>query len=984
MLLLGGPWAALGDVVRDGSIGPGLDVQPEGPHYVIPADWGESADSNLFHSFAELSLSSDQSATFTGFQDGSEPAAIENIFARVTEVPSYIDGLVASDIEGANLFILNQHGLMFGPNARLDLSGSFYGSTAHYLRFGEGEASAIFETGLTLSPTLSVEPIAAFGFFESPAPIDVDGSLLAVDAGQSIALVGGGLTITAEKHPDEPGQEDSTLVAPGGPIFLASAASAGEFVPGANGDPLDASSFDTLGDIHSTGTGDDVNFDAIANVIGDPSGSIYIRGSNFVMETASALSATNEGDVDHAGTAVDIRLRGDMEMRDVAEIGASTRGLGRAGNVWIEARRLLMRGSGPLEEFTGVNIGSRSFGKVVDREVIGGGDGGTIDLWVETLEMSRGAFIQTTTFSQGNAGTINLHVGHLSLDGSEGAARIQSSADTFRDTFPFDGNGPAGAVNVWAESMNLLGGPQGFTGIESQVTSSATGNPNAGIVSIHTKTLELRDSAQISTSVFHGAGNGGLIEIDADAIRLSGFGCKDGDCTGTVFPSAITAGVDEFGSFGMVTATAGTIRIVADLLEISDGAEILSLADFPSAGTAGETILDVGTLRLTNSGSIRSDSFGSGGGGNIRITANDILIAGPSVAPTFVGTGVFAQAGAIATGFGSIEIHTNTLDIAAGGVISTSTFGQEQAGQLEVFAGESVYVHGMDTAFGPSQIGSSSRIFPLSPASAGGDGGNVFVTTPFLHIDDGGALSVSSETAGRAGDLVTRTTDTLLTNDAAIAALNTSSGDAGNLHLTATGDFEMRHSTISAVAEQAKGGNIKLDVEGQLVAQDSTISSAVGSGAGDGGNVDIDPRLVVLNRSGLSASAVGGDGGRIEITADQFLASATSTLNVTSSLGIDGVVVINAAESNLVEQITPLPEEFLDAPSLLRSRCGAQSVRQRGSFVVGSRDGAPASPDGFLSAPLELQVPGASAPGSSFDFESLDLETTALGPGCTI
>jgi hypothetical protein len=287
----------------------------------------------------------------------------------------------------------------------------------------------------------------------------------------------------------------------------------------------------------------------------------------------------------------------------------------------------------------------------------------------------------------------------------------------------------------------------------------------------------------------------------------------------------------------------------------------------------------------------------------------------------------------------------------------------------------------VDAAVGPSQISSNSSNF--IPALAGGDGGNVVVDTPFLHIDGGGGLSVSSDTAGRAGDLVTRTTDTLLTNGASITALNTSSGDAGNLQLAATRDFEMRDSTIAAVAAEAKGGNIKLDVGGQLVAQDSTISSAVGTGAGDGGNVDIDPRLVVLNRSGLSASAVGGDGGRIEITAGQFLASATSTLNATSTLGIDGVVVINAAESNLVEQITPLPEEFLDAPSLLRSRCGAKSDRQRGSFVVGGRDGAPPSPDGFLSAPPEPQALGASAPGSTFDFEILDLERMALAPGCT-
>jgi filamentous hemagglutinin family protein len=975
MLWLGGPWAALGDVVRDGSIGPGVDVQPEGPHYAIPADWGESADSSLFHSFSELSLSSDQSVTFTGFQEAGDPPAIDNIFARVTEVPSYIDGLVASEVEGASLFIVNQHGLMFGPNARLDLSGSFYGSTAHYLRFGEGPTSVIFETGLTLSPTLSVEPIAAFGFFENPAPIDVDGSLLAVGAGQSIALVGGDFTVTAEKHPDEPGQEDSTLMAPGGTIFLASTASAGEFVSQAGGDPLDASSIDTLGDIHFTGIGDGMDGDAIANVVGDPSGSIYIRGGNFVMEAASALLATNESDVDHAGTAVDIRLRGDMEMRDFAEIGASTAGLGRAGNVWIEARRLLMHSE--------VNIGSRSFGKVVDGVVVGGGDGGAIDLWAETLEMSRGAGVETTTFSQGIAGAINLHVGHLSLDGSEGVAIISSSADTRPDGLLFDGNGPAGAVNVWAETMDLVGGSHGFTGITSQVSTGAAGNPNAGILSIHTETLELRDSAQISTSVFHGAGSGGLIDIDANVIRLNGYQCRGGECTpATLFPSAIAAGVQEpKGSLLTVTGTAGTIRIVADLLEISDGAEISSVASSFSGGTAGETILDVGTLRLANSGSIRTDSFGSGAGGDIQITANDILIAGPSSAPAFAGTGIFAQAGTIATGSGSIEIHANTLDLADGGSISTSTFGHEQAGQVEVFAAESVHVHGVEAAVGPSQISSSSSIF--IPALAGGDGGNVFVATPFLHIDDGGALSVSSETIGNAGDLVTRTTDTLLTNGALISALNTSSGDAGNLHLAATRDFEMRDSTISTVAAEAKGGNIKLDVGGQLVAQDSTISSAVGSGTGDGGNVDIDPRLVVLNRSGLSASAVGGDGGRIEITADQFLASATSTLNVTSTLGIEGEVVINAAESNLVEQITPLPEEFLDAPSLLRSRCGAQSDRQRGSFVVGGRDGAPASPDGFLSAPPEPQVPGTSAPGSTFDFDGLGLKPSTLDSVCT-
>ena len=61
--LLGGLLAALclalpaqGQVIRDGSIGPGMDVQPVGPHYEIPASMGEQAGGNLFHGFEDFSL----------------------------------------------------------------------------------------------------------------------------------------------------------------------------------------------------------------------------------------------------------------------------------------------------------------------------------------------------------------------------------------------------------------------------------------------------------------------------------------------------------------------------------------------------------------------------------------------------------------------------------------------------------------------------------------------------------------------------------------------------------------------------------------------------------------------------------------------------------------------------------------------------------------------------------------------------------------
>ena len=115
------------DVVLDGSLG---SVGPlAGPDFMIDAVAGRTVGTNLFHSFGEFNLSSSQSATFTG------PAAIANILGRITGgSASSIDGLLRSTIPDANLFLVNPNGIMFGPNASLDINGSFHASTSDYSR----------------------------------------------------------------------------------------------------------------------------------------------------------------------------------------------------------------------------------------------------------------------------------------------------------------------------------------------------------------------------------------------------------------------------------------------------------------------------------------------------------------------------------------------------------------------------------------------------------------------------------------------------------------------------------------------------------------------------------------------------------------------------------------------------------------------------------------------------------------------------------
>src|SRR4051812_28066478 len=174
-------------IVTDGSVGAKVSLQ--GGEIEIGADLGTRRGDNLFHSFEKFGIATGQTATFTG------PGAIRNVISRVTggEI-SNIDGTLASRVGQADLYFLNPAGVMFGPNARLDLPGSLHVSTAHELRFADGVSfSALDKTG----SGLTVAPPEAFGFLDRPpGRIAVDQSQLQLTSGKTFSLVGGDIDIS--------------------------------------------------------------------------------------------------------------------------------------------------------------------------------------------------------------------------------------------------------------------------------------------------------------------------------------------------------------------------------------------------------------------------------------------------------------------------------------------------------------------------------------------------------------------------------------------------------------------------------------------------------------------------------------------------------------------------------------------------------------------------------------------------------------------
>ncbi|MDA0865466.1 MAG: filamentous hemagglutinin N-terminal domain-containing protein [Cyanobacteria bacterium] len=143
---------------------------------------GALRGANVFHSFQDFNVNDGQRVYF------GNPTGIENILSRVTGGNvSNILGTLGVD-GAANLFLLNPSGVVFGPNATLDVSGSFVVSAADRYAFLDGTDFSATNPGQAPLVTVSIRPGVQFN--NTPRGDITNGGNLAVGAGETLSLYG--------------------------------------------------------------------------------------------------------------------------------------------------------------------------------------------------------------------------------------------------------------------------------------------------------------------------------------------------------------------------------------------------------------------------------------------------------------------------------------------------------------------------------------------------------------------------------------------------------------------------------------------------------------------------------------------------------------------------------------------------------------------------------------------------------------------------
>ncbi|MDZ8263830.1 filamentous hemagglutinin N-terminal domain-containing protein [Nostoc sp. ChiQUE01b] len=618
-------------------------------------------------------------------------------------------------------------------------------------------------------------------------------------------------------------------------------------------------------------------------------------------------------------------LRASLSLTKGAEVDVTSNGGGsiavNAQNIDISEKSSLRAGIKPLATAANAKAGDITLSaketvtvkdSSIYNAVFGLGDGGSIRVDAGKLIIQDG-IVATATTSSGSAGDLVMNASDsIELTGS-------SSSNGTIDIFPINLYGfspkftvPIGLLSASLDAKTLL--PRNLRSLSSFLP---TASGNAGNLTIETGRLIVSNGAVVSAATTS-TGKGGNLTVKADLIELTGTSANDSPfylfSITSKLPSGLRNDTDGRGSGGNLTID--TRRLI-----VRDGAWVIT-------GTGNKK--PEGKLTVT--------------GGELIINATDsVELSGTSSdnIPSVLASGTQGSKNA-----NKLVINTKKLMVSNGGIITTGTSSSGNGGELIINATDSVELVGTSKqGLSASQIknliglaGASvlnfveDRPFPsgvISGSANTGNAGKLTINTGRLLIQGGAQASVSTISAGNAGNLNVRASSIELSgtslespkrNDIVGRSLLTtavgegSTGKGGDItvitnSLTITDGAALTASTSG----QGEAGKITVNATDKVIISGSDFSyddlinnftdkvENIGAnsgifvsstGSGTTGDIEINsPKITLDNQGKLNAESASGNGGNININSDLLLLRRNSQISTnagTDELGGDG------------------------------------------------------------------------------------------------
>ena len=893
-------------------------VTPNAQIRGLPAELiqgGAFRGSALFHSFREFNIGDGQRVYF------ANPTGIENIFSRITgNNPSDILGTLGVNGAG-NLYLLNPNGIIFGQNARLDVAGSFVGTTSN--RF-------LFENGIEFSATnpqsppllaLNVNPGLQYGAVAQGTTISNTGNL---NVGKDLTLVADNLNLQGQlqagrnltlKAGDTVQIRDSVtnpfIAAAGNQLLIEGSNNIDIFALNhpysglfSNGDMILRSGNTVKGDAHYTSGG---NF-RIEQLDGNL-GNLSSPKDPVIQATGDVLLGGYQGASLHIFAGGSVTIPGGVLIVIPDPINGIVENVTLSDGTTVAINGKTTPTLDIRAGMTGVGISGivdlpppLSLGQFIPVPPILTPAPTSANITIGTI-VNPGGMVFLTNQYQPNlslpGGTIQVNgsitTGSLLGDGRsliiDGRGNI-----TLNDKVEASGIGKGGNITLIANGdmttadIYSLGGLGGNINFSSKGTISFdnrfifTGSISpipgfaGGDINVKTRNLSLNNAARLLVATL-GAVNGGNLNVTAsEAITAEGI--DNGlisDLEVLQIPQ-ITALLSSLSP----TATQALSRVQASgLLGVT-------------AGTGNGGNLNMNTQRLSLQGGAEASaySYSQGNGGNVTVKAPELVSLIGTTPGNSIG-GLFAITYAEGNG-GDLSIDTGRLIARDGSSASAANFGTGNGGNVKVNASESVEIDGVAP--------SGQFISNVSAVTVGimGDAGNLTLNTRQLTIRNGGGIGTTTFGIGKGGNLTINASESIEISGANATSINSSG---------------IITDTFGQMPGAGNAGTLSINTR-RLVAKDGGYISASTFGTGAGGSlfvnasesVELSGISIRAFPSGLYAQGFGaGNAGDLRVTTGELKVSdrakitvatgdVTSDLNIPSGLIVAGLIPITFAE----------------------------------------------------------------------------------------